>query len=108
MTRRFFAVAALAITAAMPALADDVSSEITNNSALTVVYFYTSPVSDPSWSDDFLGTEVLAPGDSGTVTIFDGTSNCEYDIKFVLEDEQEVVDQVNICELSSYTLENAG
>ena len=40
MTRRLFALAALAITSAMPALADDVSYEITNNSYLR---FYLAP-----------------------------------------------------------------
>jgi hypothetical protein len=99
--------AALLATAAAPAFAADVSYQLTNNSSLTLTYFYTSPVTDPNWSEDTLGSAVLAPGESGAVTIFGGTDACAYDIRFVFEGEQELVDQVNICEMASYTIENA-
>jgi hypothetical protein len=99
--------AVLLATAAVPAVAADVSYQLINNSSLTLMYFYTSPVTDPNWSEDILGNAVLAPGESGAVTIFDGTDSCAYAIKFVFEGEQELTDQVNICEMASYTLENA-
>ena len=105
MNARLVAAALLAVVA-VPALAEDVAYQVVNNSSSTLVGFYTSPVSDPNWSEDILGSEVLAPGESGAVTIFDGTDSCAYDIKFVFEGEQELTDQVNICEMASYTLEN--
>jgi hypothetical protein len=64
-------------------------------------------VSEPSWGEDLLGTAVLAPGESGTVTLFDASATCDFDVKFVFEDGQELLDQVNVCELASYTLESA-
>ena len=49
---------------------------------------------------------MLAPGESGIVTLYDASSICAYDVKFVMDDGQELVDQVNVCELASYTLED--
>ncbi len=50
---------------------------------------------------------MLAPGESGTVTLYDASSICGFDVKFVFEDGQELTDQVDVCALASYTLENA-
>ncbi len=106
MMHRLSLIAVLA-AAALPAKAADVSYDLVNNSDLTLVYFYTSPVSDPEWSEDFLGDNVLASGESGTVTLFDASSTCAFDVKFVFEDGQELTDQVDVCELASYTIHNA-
>ena len=106
MTFARLATAALLAVTAVPAAAADVSYELINNSSLTLMYFYTSPSSDPHWSEDFLGEAVLAPGESGTVTLYDASTICAFDVKFVMEDGQEMVDQVNVCELASYTLES--
>ena len=102
-----FPTAALLAAMALPTQAADVAYELINNSDLTLVYFYTSPVSDPNWSDDFLGENVLAPGESGTVTLFDADTTCDFDVKFVFDDGQELTDEVNVCEMASYTLQNA-
>ena len=107
MTFARLATAALLTVGAVPAVAEDVSYNLLNNSNLTVVLFHTSPVSDPNWSEDLLGESVLAPGESGVVTLFNASSTCDFDVKFVFEDGQELTDQVNVCEMASYTLENA-
>ena len=107
MTFARFVTAAMLAAVAAPVAAADVSYELINDSSLTVMYFYTSPSSDPQWSDDFLGDAVLAPGESGTVTLYDATATCAFDVKFVFEDGQEVTDQVDVCAMASYTLEDA-
>ncbi len=107
MTFAHLATAALLAVTAVPAAAADVSYELINNSSLTVIFFYTSPSSDPQWSEDFLGDAVLSPGESGVVTLYDASSVCAFDVKFVMEDGQELVDQVDVCEIASYTLEDA-
>jgi ABC-type sugar transport system substrate-binding protein len=107
MTFARLATAALLAAAAVPAAAADVSYELINNSPLTLVFFHTSPVSDPNWGADLLENAVLAPGESGAVTLYDASSTCDFDVKFVFEDGQELIDQVNVCELASYTLESA-
>jgi hypothetical protein len=96
---------ALLAAAAAPAMAQDVAYELYNNSALTVMEFYTSPSNTDSWGGDILGSEVIAPGGSGVVTITDGSTECVYDILFVMEDGQELVDTVDICQMASYTLQ---
>jgi hypothetical protein len=106
MTFARLAAAALLAVIAVPAAAENVSYELINNSSLTLAFFYTSPSSDPHWSEDFLGDAVLAPGESGTVTLYGASDICAYDVKFVMEDGQELTDQVNVCELASYTLED--
>jgi hypothetical protein len=100
------ATTALLAVAAVPAVAADVTYELINNSSLTLAFFYTSPSSDPHWSEDFLGEAVLAPSESGIVTLYGASDICAYDVKFVMEDGQELTDQVNVCELASYTLED--
>lgn len=96
---------ALLVAAAAPAMAQDVAYELYNNSALTVMEFYTSPSNTDSWGGDILGAEVIPPGGSGVVTITDGSTECVYDILFVMEDGQELVDTVDICQMASYTLQ---
>ena len=98
------APALLLAALAAPAMAQDVQYELTNDSGLTLMEFYTSPVDDGTWGSDVLGAGVLAAGETGTVTIADGETTCDYDLRFVFEDGQELVDSVNICDMASYTL----
>lgn len=93
--------AALAF-AALPAMAADISFVLSNETSVVLTEFYASPTSSDDWEDDILGAEVLGAGDSGTVTISDDRG-CEYDIKAVFADGDEITDSVNICEIQSYT-----
>ncbi len=103
-----FPTAALLAAMALPAQAADVAYELINNSDLTLVYFYTSPVSDPNWSDNLVTREnALTAGDSGTVSLKDGSDECDYDVKFEFEDGSELTDQVNVCDVATYTLSDA-
>jgi hypothetical protein len=103
LSTRLAATALLAALAA-PAVAQDVQYELINSTGLTLMEFYTSPVAQGIWGDDLLGANVLAAGETGNVTIADGEATCDYDLLFVFEDGQEVVDTVNICDMASYTL----
>lgn len=102
---KFIAPALLAAAVAAPAIAQDVAYELYNDSALTVMEFYTSPANSDDWGPDILGAEVIPPGGNGVVTIADGSTECVYDFLFVMEDGQELVDTVDICQLGSYTLQ---
>jgi hypothetical protein len=101
--RTAFLVAAIGM-AAVPALAQDIQYQLINNSSYVVDQFYTSAASDESWGEDLMASIDLAPGESGTVTIADGGSECVYDIAIVTTTGEELTDQVNICELASYTV----
>jgi hypothetical protein len=106
MTTRFHAVylAAFFGLSALPALAQDINYELINNSSYVLDQFYTSAASDPNWGPDLMSGLDLYSGESGTVTIADGGSECVYDILVVTMTGEELSDQVNICELASYTV----
>jgi len=100
-------LAALAFAAAIsPAAAQTVEFTLVNESSLALHYFYTSPTNDDNWGYDLLGEDgTLEAGYNGTVTIGDGSDQCLYDFKFVMENEAElVVNEIDICELGTYTL----
>ena len=95
----------LALSAA-PAMAENPAFQLINNSSHNVTEFYTGPSSDPSWGPNLLvDFGPLAAGASATVTIGDGSEECNYDFKFTTEDGGDLeVKEINICELNSYTL----
>tara|TARA_R110002020_G_scaffold255477_2_gene469210 strand:- start:240 stop:572 length:333 start_codon:yes stop_codon:yes gene_type:complete len=102
-------LAALVVLAgAVPVLAETVEFTLINDSSQSLHYFYTNPSNSDEWGDDLLGEDgTLEPGEQGVVTIGDGSDQCEYDFRFetgegaILE-----VMQVDICSLSSYTLQD--
>lgn len=101
------AMAALALLAgALPAAAQTVEFTLINNSARALHYFYTSPTNDANWGYDLLGEDgTLESGYQGTVTIGDGSDQCVYDFKFVMDDESEtIISEVDICALNEYTI----
>ena len=102
-------LAALVLLAsALPAMAETVQFTLINDSSQSLHYFYTNPSTMDEWGDDLLGEDgTLEPGEQGTVTIGDGSDQCEYDFRFetgegaVLE-----VPGIDICSLNSYTLQD--
>jgi hypothetical protein len=97
-------VATLATMAALPAAAQDVAYQLINSSSLTIDQFYTSSATDPNWGPDLMASLDLMPGETGTVTIADGGSECVYDILIVSAAGDELQDQVDICQMASYTV----
>ncbi len=96
------ALAVFAITA--PAAAQDMAFELTNDTDYVIVEFYASPTVADDWEEDILGDMVIESGETIEVIIADGREYCEYDIMMVLDTGEELVDEVDICELASYTL----
>lgn len=98
------ALAALALLAP-PALAQDAGSlELVNATDLTVMEFYAAPGGTAAWGDDALGAGVIAPGETGLVPVPAAEGTCEVDLRFVMDDGQEVVDTVDACAAPTYTL----
>ena len=103
MTYARLAAAALLAAVAVPALAEDVAYEVVNSSSSTLVGFYTSPVSDPMWSENLVtGENALGSGESGTVSLTDGSTECAYDVKFEFEDGSALTDQVDVATWRRY------
>ena len=105
MSKRILPLAAtLVALGALPALAQDVQYELVNNSDLTLMEFYSSPVTVPDWGNDILGASVVRPGASGIVLIPDGGSYCQYDLQFVMEDGSVMEGQADICATARFEL----
>jgi hypothetical protein len=102
--KRFLAPALLSMALAAPVAAQDISYEVINASSLTLMEFYTSASSDPSWGPDILGADVLAAGATGYVNIVDGGAECAYDIRMVFDNGATLEDNVDICAMGSYTI----
>lgn len=100
-TLRAAAIAAAATLFALPAAAD-ITFTLTNNTSVDILEFYVSSTESDEWGDDILGADILVAGGSGTVTISED-AGCDYDIRAVFVDGDELEDSVNICELSEYT-----
>lgn len=100
--------AAFCAAAATPSMAEDLVFKLINGTNSVLTHFYTSPVGVDNWEGDVFGSQVLKPGESGTVTITDGRDVCEYDMRFEFEgsaDLDTTEDTQNLCELSEYTIE---
>lgn len=99
-----FLPALLAITVATPAFAQDLVITINNGSSMALAQFFTSPVGVEEWEEDVFGDSVLPSGNTVDVTIADGREQCEYDLKFVMEDGQELVGTQDMCAEPTFTL----
>lgn len=88
--------------------AEDLTFVLTNASSYTVKSFFTSPADVDNWEEDVFGDNYLPAGNQVNVTIGDGREQCTYDLKFVLEDDSQFVENgIDLCELGEYTLSDA-
>jgi hypothetical protein len=100
-------LAALALMAGiLPATAQTVEFTVINNSSYDLHYFFTTPSNENNWGEDLLGESgILEAGYQATATIGDGSDQCLYDFRFVMENGAELVEpQIDICTLNSYTI----
>lgn len=97
----------LAVSLGTPALAEDLVFTLTNGTSQVLTHFYTSPVGVDEWEEDVFGTDVLAPGESVDITIADGRTVCEYDMRFEFggsDTLETTVDTQDLCALGAYEI----
>jgi opacity protein-like surface antigen len=107
MKRILSAAGLLAVLFSTSAQAEDLVFTLTNGTSSVLTHFYTSPVGVDSWEGDVFGDHVLEPGASVQLTIADGRTQCEYDMRFEFEESSDLdttEDSQNLCELGSYTI----
>ncbi len=95
--------AAIVLAIATPALADSYAIRFRNQTNNVLQYLYASDTRNDSWENDLLGQNVLRPGQYLDVTIHN-VSNCMYDVLFQFDNGAELQDQVNICNVGTYTI----
>jgi len=88
-----------------PAIAEDLEFTLTNKSGYVIVEFYASPSDVYDWEEDILGMDVLGHNESVLITIADGRTQCEYDLRMTFDDGDTLEDTVDLCETGSYTVE---
>ena len=98
-----FLAACLCLTAA-PAFAEDLVFDLINASSANLQELYVSPAESDNWGDDILGTDVLAAGEQGAVTIGDGATVCSYDLQFVMDNGVTLEGTADLCEMKQFTL----
>jgi hypothetical protein len=104
MKKMIFAAVAVLALMATPALAEDLSITVKNNTSTDLTELYVSHVGTNSWEENILSGTV-DPGQDLAVTIADGRSTCEYDIKAVFSDggHAEFRNQ-NLCETTTFSV----
>jgi len=94
------------VASVLPATAQTVEFTVINNSSYDLHYFFTTPSTEENWGEDLLGDSgILEAGYQATATIGDGSDQCEYDFKFVMDNGAELIEPgIDICQLNSYTI----
>lgn len=101
--RSFIPALAVAATLGSAAFAQSEAIRFQNNSGATVYRIYYSPVTNSSWENDILGSNVLRNGQFLDVTIHN-VSECNYDLLIQWENGAEYTDVVNVCQIGQYNI----
>lgn len=101
---RQLAIAAAVSVVSTSAMAGSLEFKLINKSSFVITELYASPSNVRSWEEDILGMNVLGSGESVNVTIADGRRACEYDLKIVFDDGDELEDTTDLCDTGSYTV----
>lgn len=92
------------LTATTPSFAEDLVFTLINDSSYTIVEMNVSPVDEELWGENILTVDAVEPGMSGDITIADGLDVCDYDLRFVTDDGTEATKTQNLCEISTFTV----
>ena len=103
---KYLPLVAAASLLSAPAMAEDLGFLFENASSFAIVELYASPSNVGEWEEDILGRDILDAGESARVTIRDGRRACEYDLKIVFEDGDEITDTTDLCETESYRVDD--
>lgn len=90
---------------ATAAMAGEQDFSLTNKTGYQINEIYVSPSKTDDWEEDVMGVDALANGESVDIEFNVGERNCNWDLKAVYDDGEEVVwFGFNLCEVSSITL----
>lgn len=108
LLRRIVLAAVAALLSAGPALAQtDPSFNLVNRSGQPIRELYVSPVSNPNWGHDLLGTEVLPDGQAFPVRI-PPAAGCRQDVRVVfLDGRAEERRNQDTCRITQMVFGNA-
>lgn len=102
--RNTLALAALSLALAVPAVAQDRSVQIVNQSGFAITNFFASTMGAADWQEDVLAGQTVNSGATLTVNFDDGSGECAYSFRAVFEDGDEAVGDIDICSGNSITI----
>ena len=95
--------AALIVSLASAAFAENRDVTVTNASSAAMIEFFASNTGTNNWEEDILGVDVLEVGEAVDVNIDDGSGYCVFDFKAPFEDgSSAVMGNVNVCDISQF------
>lgn len=97
-------IALALVLLATPAAAEDLQFTLINDSSLKLVEMYVSPHEQDSWGENILNVASVDPGTQGTISIADGETVCDYDMRFVMDNGNDVSATQDLCKLATFTL----
>jgi hypothetical protein len=100
---RLFSTAAVAAIIALPVAALDRTMTIVNRTGVTMNNFYATNTGNSNWGRDWLGSDVMPSGSQFFIDFNDNSGYCMFDFRAVFTDGDELIDQVNVCEIGTYT-----
>jgi hypothetical protein len=99
------AVASIVCAAAFAANAADQDFTLYNATGYTIDKVFVSDVGKKTWGGDIMGNGNLEDGSKVDITFKSGTTNCNFDLKVVYDDDDTATwSDVNLCELSKIHL----
>lgn len=103
---RLLTIAAAATLAfvSVPAFAKDLTFTLINKSSVNVVEVYVSPHSADEWGENILTVAALKAGEKGNITIAEGGSTCEFDLRFVTDTGVTADATQDLCKAKTYTI----
>ncbi len=100
--RNSFALAAVSLMLAVPAIAQERSVEIVNQSGFTITNFYASTLGAADWQEDVLAGQAVGSGQTAMVNFAD-TGECTYSFRAVFDDGDEAIQDIDVCSVTSVT-----
>lgn len=91
-----------ALCAAGPALAQDLTFMLNNQSSSAITALFTSPTDVDDWEEDVMAGGEIASGETSEITIADGRAQCSYDLRIIFADGSEITDTADMCKLQQY------
>ncbi len=96
---------ALAVSAVIPALADNRNFTLVNSTGTSLVNLFVSPTDTVDWGVDILGKDTLGPDETWDITFgrFEA-GKCMYDVKVITKDGAEgKLIGIDLCTVTTVT-----
>ncbi|MDP3718744.1 MAG: hypothetical protein Q8T13_13350 [Acidobacteriota bacterium] len=80
-----------------------------NDTGVIIAEVYVAPSTSDDWEEDIMGKDVLGNGESVDITFSRTEKTCDWDLKIVDEDDNEIEwTELNLCTASHITLQYKG